>query len=307
MAGEGLHAVASTEHNLHVDYTDMAAELGVTNIATIVGNEYTTRTGHFNLLGVDPAAKPPGYIGNSWSGVIAGCKASGAEVVILNHARDVQTGYRPFDPENHDAARAERLDGGSYAFLHGMEVVNSGATQTDPFELMRDWFAMRNRGWKIGAIGSSDSHDVSRYIVGQSRTYLKDEAGGSSMAATAGFDLERFATALAAGQTHLAYGLLVDLEFRDGKPVATVHKPDWITHEKTTLYRNGEAVGLAAFGPEQKGGGTKKGDWFVAVAEGPGVTAPHWPFARPYKPDGPQFEPRAIGISNVVVWEDGED
>jgi len=298
MRGEGLHVGASTEHNLNIDWSDMAAQLGVKQgreFSTVVGNEYTTRTGHFNLLGVDPEAKPPGYIGNSWAGAIAGCKASGAAVVILNHARDEHLAFRPFDPKNHEAERGQRLDGGSYDFLHGMEVVNSGATQTDPFELTRDWLAMRKAGWNIGAIGSSDSHDVSRYIVGQARTYFKDAPDADRNERSAAFDLDRFATELASGQTHLSYGLLVELEWRDGTPKVTVHKPDWITHEKTTLYRNGEA-----FDPKENDGEIKPGDWLVAVAEGPGVTAPHWPFARPYKPDGPLFKPRAIGISNIV-------
>ena len=39
--------------------------------------------------------------------------------------------------------------------------------------LFYDWFGMLNRGYFITPVGSSDSHDVSRYIVGQGRTYIQ--------------------------------------------------------------------------------------------------------------------------------------
>ena len=54
-----------------------------------------------------------------------------------------------------------------------MEVINSGALQTDWMRPYRDWFALLNRGVILTPVGASDSHDVSRYIVGQGRTYIR--------------------------------------------------------------------------------------------------------------------------------------
>ena len=53
-----------------------------------------------------------------------------------------------------------------------MEVLNSSAQQSDFMLVYRDWFALLNHGYRITAVGSSDGHDVSRYIVGQGRTYI---------------------------------------------------------------------------------------------------------------------------------------
>src|SRR4051812_33528306 len=63
---------------------------------------------------------------------------------------------------------------------NAMEVVNSGAQQTDMLRLVQDWFGLLNRGVNLTPVGSSDSHDVSRYIVGQGRTYIrcKDDRPG---------------------------------------------------------------------------------------------------------------------------------
>ena len=54
-----------------------------------------------------------------------------------------------------------------------MEVVTSAAMQSDFMAPYRDWFAMLNWGHPITGVGSSDTHDVSRFILGQGRTYVE--------------------------------------------------------------------------------------------------------------------------------------
>ena len=56
---------------------------------------------------------------------------------------------------------------------NAMEVVNSGAVISDGLALPRDWMGLLNRGLMLTPVGSSDSHDVARYIVGQGRTYVR--------------------------------------------------------------------------------------------------------------------------------------
>ena len=58
---------------------------------------------------------------------------SGAELAI--HARDLHNGFRPFGPEHFDANAGEQVDGWPIGF-NAMEVVNSGAVQTDPLQLL---------------------------------------------------------------------------------------------------------------------------------------------------------------------------
>ena len=43
----------------------------------------------------------------------------------------------------------------------------------------------------------------------------------------------------------------------------------------------------------------------VAIATGPGVTAPYWEIARPYQPSSKVFDPRVIGSTNPI-WIDGD-
>jgi hypothetical protein len=87
-----------------------------------------------------------------------------------------------------------------------MELINSGAVQTDPMELFRDWCGLINHGLTVTPVGSSDSHDVSRYIVGQGRTYIQcDDSDPSAV------DIDKAVTAFLEGKVIVSYGLLAKL------------------------------------------------------------------------------------------------
>ena len=43
----------------------------------------------------------------------------------------------------------------------------------------------------------------------------------------------------------------------------------------------------------------------VAIATGPGVTAPYWEISRPYQPTSKVVNPRVIGSTNPI-WIDGD-
>ena len=45
----------------------------------------------------------------------------------------------------------------------------------------------------------------------------------------------------------------------------------------------------------------RPGDFFCAVATGPGITEPWWPMMPPYQPDSPDFDPFVMGVS-PAVW-----
>ena len=91
-----------------------------------------------------------------------------------------------------------------------MELVNSGAQQSDLLQTYRDWFGLLNRGVLMTPVGASDSHDVSRYIVGQARTYIRchDDQPGEIDVAEA---LKNFL----AGRVLVSCGLLVEITVND--------------------------------------------------------------------------------------------
>ena len=190
--------------------------------------------------------------------------------------------------------------------------------QSDPMRPVRDWMALRNRGERITAVGASDSHDVARYIVGQGRTYIacRDDD-------PARLDVEAACRALKAGRALVSLGLLArmsvddrfgvgDLATKLGEQVRVavdVYGPSWATADRVELFANGVQVREARIDPSP-GALKARVVWtlprpphdvsLVAIASGPGVTAPYWAIARPYQPTSPEWTPRSFGITNPI-------
>ncbi|MCA9032207.1 MAG: hypothetical protein KDA66_15430, partial [Planctomycetaceae bacterium] len=133
--------------------------------------------------------------------------------------------------------------------INAMEILNSGAIQSDPLELTRDWMQLLNRGLNVTPIGCSDSHDVSRYIVGQGRTYIRcDDSDPAKI------PIDEAVTNLLQGRVTVSYGLLTELTVNDKySPGETATAPDdtirigirvlgpsWMKANIVRLYANGE-------------------------------------------------------------------
>jgi hypothetical protein len=205
-----------------------------------------------------------------------------------------------------------------------MEVINSGALQTDIMRPYHDWFGLLNRGLQIAPVGASDSHDVSRYIVGQARTYVRcraDRPGNIDVAAAVKSFQE--------GRVLVSCGLLTEITVNgkygpgDLVPAGEVRVavrvlgPSWVSADKVELYANGYKIREARVdgGGPQRAGVKWSGEWtlppfrhdvhLVAIATGPGVRELYWPIARPYQPTSPVVQRRVIG-STGAVWLDGD-
>jgi hypothetical protein len=320
LAGEGVELPIATDHNRQVDYRDAAKKHRVGKYFTLVtGNEVTTAVGHFNVWPVEAGEPLPDASAKDWKTLFASiAKRTGAKVVILNHPRDLHGGFRPFGPSRHLALTGERLDGWELR-ANGVELINSGALQSDAMRTYRDWFGLLNRGVRLTPVGASDSHDVSRYIVGQARTYIrcKDDRPGD-------IDVSAAAASFAAGRVLVSCGLLTDITVNDKygpgdlvpaagevKVAVLVLGPSWTTADKVELYANGIKVREARIADGTKGGVKWHGEWtlprfrhdvhLVVIASGPGVRELYWPIARPYQPTSPVVRRRVVG-STGAVW-----
>lgn len=329
LAGEGIELPVATDHNVHIDYEMHARQLGVRKYFTpVAGNEVTTPVGHFNVFPVAAGARVPDFRSKLWPDTFREMFATpGVRVAILNHARDLHSGVRPFGPERFQAAVGEQLDGWPLRF-NAMEVLNSGATQTDPLQLARDWMTLLNCGQPVTPVGSSDSHDVARFIVGQGRTYVRCDDQN-----VANLDVGLAIDSFLAGRVLVSYGLIAELivggKYRSGD-LATVDGdelsldlrvlgPHWTDVSRVQLYANGHLVReerLALEESKERVAGVRwQETWriprpkhdvhLVAIATGPGVTRLAWPTAKPYQPTSPDWQPNVLGISGAV-WIDAD-
>ncbi|WP_038169851.1 CehA/McbA family metallohydrolase [Verrucomicrobium sp. BvORR106] len=326
IAGEGIELAIATDHNHHTDYGPAAASTGTASYFTGVrGNEVTTKGGHFNAFPVDAAAVPPNHQELDWAKLIPSIRAtSGVKVVTLNHPRDLHSGFIPFggmmfNPKSGKHRHASVLD------IDAIEVITSAAMQSDVHLLYRDWFALLNRGHRISAIASSDSHDVNRFILGQGRTYVAaDDANPANL------KLDDVWRSYKEGRLLVSLGLLTQIKVNDRYSVGdlatklgealdvqvTVSGPSWVTADKVELYANGILIKEMTLPANRKGGvkGVVHFDvakpahdvHLVAIATGPGVTEPFWEIPRPYQPTSKTFTPKVVGSTNPI-WIDADD
>ncbi|MFT5466692.1 MAG: hypothetical protein ACI8UO_001792 [Verrucomicrobiales bacterium] len=315
LAAEGIELPIATDHNKHIDHESFAKEMGVRQYFTpVIGNEFTTKVGHFNIWPIDSAdVPPPDWKTADWEEIFVRIyQTPGVRAVILNHGRDVHGGTTPLGPKLHNAVAGRNLEGWVLR-ANAMETINSGATQTDVLELLHDWMALLNRGFNITPVGSSDSHDVARHFVGQGRTYIRvddSDPGAIDVSAAAG--------AFVSGKVIMSYGLFVELEVngkRSGEIAGVkpgeefeakvrVSGPEWTAADELRIYLNGtltETKKIDAFGEYTFKFQAAKHDQFItAIATGPGIDSLHWPTAKAYQPDSIDWNPRVAACSGAL-------
>jgi hypothetical protein len=316
IAGEGLELPISTEHNLLVDFSEAAKKTGTERYFTpVIGCEVTTKAGHFNAFPIKLGSRVPEFRIEHWPKLIENIRATPeVRVVVLNHPRDVHNGFVPFAETNYNSATGENLRGFEFEF-DAVELINSGALRSDLMQVVHDWFGLLNHGYRVTAVGASDSHDVSRFIVGQGRTYIfcRDDD-------PANIDIQEACANLRAGRALVSLGLLVDMtvqgRFRVGdlaarlpeevEVTATVTAPQWSKADRVELYANGVKIQetnlmKATWQLARPANDT----WLVAIASGPGITSPHWAIPKPYQPSSKVWNPRVFGLTNPI-WLDAD-
>lgn len=327
LAAEGIELPIATDHNVQIDHEPFARAMRVRDYFTpVIGNEVTTKIGHFNVFPVEAGARVPNHNLADWGAILDDIdRTPGVKVAILNHARDLHAGTRPFGPKLFNAAVGENLDSWPMRF-NAMEVVNSSATQTDVLRLLHDWMALLNRGRHVTPVGSSDSHDVGRHFVGQGRTYIRcdDRDPGN-------IDVDAAVNSFVQGRVLVSYGLIAELTVNEKygpgelapvpdnevRVALRVLAPHWIGASRVMLFANGEEIrseeidGAAL--RDLPRGVKWQAEWriprprhdvhLVAIATGPGIDGPWWKTAKPYQPISPDWEPHVIGCSGAV-WLD---
>lgn len=300
LAGEGVELAVATDHNHQTDYRGEQARLSLSGWYTAVtGNEVTTDNGHFNAFPLPPGGPRPDHALTDWVALVDGIRAAGARVVILNHPRWPDRERGPFGVFGLDAFTGARTGDVPFRF-DAMELVNATNEHEDPELLLADWFALLNRGERILAAGSSDSHTVGD-PVGQGRTYVASPGDDPR-----DLDVDALCDALLAGRASVSLGLFADVRVAgrahagDLLPVAggelpvelRVAAPGWVQPREARLYLDGGLVAVAPL-PGSEGRPTDlrlplrvtppaHDAWLVAVVVGDGVEGPWWRTLNPY-------------------------
>jgi hypothetical protein len=112
-----------------------------------------------------------------------------------------------------------------------------------------------------------------------------------------------------------------DLATKLGKDLRVrvqVLAPSWISANRVELFANGVSIRTNTISPsDAKSRGVKAVvEWtiprpahdvhFVAIATGPGVSAPFWATPKPYQPTSPGWTNRVVAVTNPI-WIDADD
>jgi hypothetical protein len=253
IAGEGIELPVSTEHNMLVDLDRDARAAGVrAHFTPVVGSEVTTPSiGHFNVFPIPGNGKAIDQRAPGWTALREAIGSVTTQAaIVLNHGRDLHGGFRPLGPARHIGVAGEDLEGWPLP-ANAMEIVNSGAVMTDGLALPRDWMGMLNRGAALTPVGSSDSHDVSRYIVGQARTYVRcDDRDPGSLDVTQAVESVRH------GRTMVAYGLLAEIDV-GGKGPGRASRSD--SRQRAQLDRGAARGAVRQWDSRPRSGDRKRG------------------------------------------------
>lgn len=300
LAGEGVELAVATDHNHQTDYRAEQARLKLSGWYTAVtGNEVTTDVGHFNAFPLPPGGPRPDPALQDWVALVDGMRAAGARVVILNHPRWPDAERGPFGALGLDPFTGARLRDTPFRF-DALELANATNEREDPEQLLRDWFALLNRGERLVAAGSSDSHTVGD-PVGQGRTWI-----ASSSDDPARLDVPALCDALRAGRASVGLGIFAEVRAAGGGcgdlvvppgdvlPVELrVAAPSWVRPREARAFLDGRLVASVAL-PDPEGAPTDRrvaftlplegghDAWLVCAVFGDGVQGAWWPTLNPY-------------------------
>lgn len=250
LAGEGVEFAVATDHNHQLDYRPYQEAQQLNEYFTsVVGNEVTSDLGHFNGFPLPAGGEVPPFKVDDWVKLVEGIRLKGAQVVILNHPRWPDIAQSPFTKHGLNRASGDRVTGGAYTF-DAMELVNSTVDTKDPLYLFVDWFALLNRGERISAVGSSDTHNVTD-PAGQGRTYIR-----SSTDDPARLNVAELGTNIVAGRASVSLGIFADVKVNgtgvpgDLLPVDNgpfnlelrVAAPSWVRPRRALVFLNSEQV-----------------------------------------------------------------
>lgn len=250
LAGEGVEFAVATDHNHVTDYKPRQTALGLTSYYTpVMGNEITTSNGHFNAFPLKPTAKTPEIKETNWVRLVENIRAEGAQYVILNHPRWPAITNSPFAIWGLNRASGSRSNDMAFT-VDAMEVINSTVPLQDASYMLRDWFALWNRGEHLWGVGASDTHTI-HDVAGQGRTYIP-----SATDDPANINVDAIIQEMRAGNMSVSYGIFAYAKVNGAAKMGQtatpttgmvevlfhVASPEWISPTQAVVYLNGLKV-----------------------------------------------------------------
>ena len=224
LVAAGIDFAVPTEHNLVGDYTSAleTLELGG-QLQSVTGVEVTTYSkgfGHFGVFPYPPSKAVPPFRHTNMRSIFAAVRAGDPNRYFqLNHPRLPKgIGYFSnlgFDPKAPRSHLHNRID------FDGIEVFN-GYDDEKPErveQVLRDYWALLDFGWRYTATGSSDSHRIQFHWAGYPRTMVMvDPAAAAAGQSDRPVEPLAVVAQIKKGHAVVTNGPIVELELAGGRP-----------------------------------------------------------------------------------------
>jgi hypothetical protein len=222
LAAAGIDFAVPTEHNAIGDYSSAIETLGLgKQFASLPGVEVTTYSlgfGHFGVFPFPPGTPLPPYKHTTMSAVFRAVRTDPGRYFQLNHPRlPGGIGYFNnigFDPLAPRTRISNRVD------FDGIEVYNGfDIRQPDRVDqVLRDWWALLDYGWRFTATGSSDSHRIEYQWAGYPRTMIAIAPDAAPSFDTQPVDPLTVVTALKRGHATITSGPMIEFALAGARP-----------------------------------------------------------------------------------------
>jgi len=185
LAAAGIDFAVPTEHNIVGDYASAIETLDLkSELLSVTGVEVTTYSkgfGHFGVFPFPPGTPVPPFKHTTMAAIFHAVRAGDKDRYFqLNHPRLPKgIGYFAnigFDPNGPRARLHSRVDFDGIEVYNGYDIERPERVE----QVLRDYWALLDFGWRFAATGSSDSHRIQFHWAGYPRTMVTVDAGAAN-------------------------------------------------------------------------------------------------------------------------------
>jgi hypothetical protein len=223
LVAAGIDFAVPTEHNIVGNYAPALETLDLSrDLTTVTGVEVTTYSkgfGHFGVFPYPPSDPVPPFKHTTVDAVFRAARMGDPNRYFqLNHPRLPKgIGYFNiigFDPRASRSQIRGRLD------FDGIEVFNGyDSERPDRVEqVLRDYWALLNFGWRYTATGSSDSHRIQFHWAGYPRTMVSVPVARNADGVEARPDPLAVVASIKSGRASVTIGPIIEFNLEGAQP-----------------------------------------------------------------------------------------
>ncbi len=235
LAAAGIDFAVPTEHNIVGDYRSAIETLDLgAQLLTVTGVEVTTYSkgfGHFGVFPFPATTPVPPFKHTSMAAIFRAVRSGDKDRYFqLNHPRLPKgIGYFAnigFDPNAPRTRIHNRIDFDGIEVYNGYDVERPERVE----QVLRDYWALLDFGWRYVATGSSDSHRIQFHWAGYPRTMVTVAPDATVDSDDTHVDPLAIVAAIKKGHATVTSGPIIELVLGSARPGDEIVTVDDVIH-----------------------------------------------------------------------------